>query len=89
MAPKKVSSKADEAAKAALLAAKKGKALALTHSTHQEATEDDAQLTPGEASGTNSCSISKGTARIPTPWPNSHSASSWRKRLCGSITASF
>jgi hypothetical protein len=39
MAPKKASSKADEAAKAALLAAKKGKAL--THSTHQEATEDD------------------------------------------------
>ena len=42
MAPKKASSKADEAAKAALLAAKKGKALALTHTTHQEATEDDA-----------------------------------------------
>jgi hypothetical protein len=41
MAPKKVNSKADEAAKAALLAAKKGKALALTHSTHHEATEDD------------------------------------------------
>jgi hypothetical protein len=41
MAPKKASSKADEAAKAALLAAKKGKALALTHSTHQEATDDD------------------------------------------------
>jgi hypothetical protein len=41
MAPKKASSKADEAAKAALLAAKKGKALSLTHSTHQEATEDD------------------------------------------------
>ncbi len=41
MTPKKASSKADEAAKAALLAAKKGKALALTHSTHQEATEDD------------------------------------------------
>jgi hypothetical protein len=41
MAPKKASSKADEAAKAALLAAKKGKALALTYSTHQEATEDD------------------------------------------------
>jgi hypothetical protein len=35
MAPKKASSKA------ALLAAKMGKALALTHSTHQEATEDD------------------------------------------------
>jgi hypothetical protein len=45
MAPKKASSKADEAAKAALLAAKKGKALALTHSTHQEATEDDAHRT--------------------------------------------
>ena len=45
MAPKKASSKADEAAKAALLAAKKGKALALTHSTHQEATEDDALRT--------------------------------------------
>jgi hypothetical protein len=41
MAPKKASAKADEAVKAALLAAKKGKALALTHSTHQEATEDD------------------------------------------------
>jgi hypothetical protein len=41
MAPKKASSKADEAAKAALLAAKKGKALALTHSTHQDATKDD------------------------------------------------
>jgi hypothetical protein len=47
MAPKKDSSKADEAAKAALLAAKKGKALALTHSTHQEATEDDALRTCG------------------------------------------
>jgi hypothetical protein len=42
MAPKKASSKADEAAKAALLAAKNGKALALTHTTHQETTEDDA-----------------------------------------------
>ena len=41
MAPKKASAKADEAAKVALLAAKKGKALALTHSTHHEATEDD------------------------------------------------
>jgi hypothetical protein len=41
MAPKKANLKADEAAKAALLATKKGKALALTHSTHQEATEDD------------------------------------------------
>jgi hypothetical protein len=39
MAPKKASSKVDEAAKAALLAARKGKAL--TQSTHQEATEDD------------------------------------------------
>jgi hypothetical protein len=38
MAPKKANSKADEAAKAALLAARKGKALALTQSTHQEAT---------------------------------------------------
>jgi hypothetical protein len=47
MAPKKASSKADEAAKAALLAAKKGKALALTHTTHQEATEDDALHTCG------------------------------------------
>jgi hypothetical protein len=47
MAPKKASSKADEAAKAALLAAKKGKALALTHTTHQEATEDDALRTCG------------------------------------------
>jgi hypothetical protein len=45
MAPKKASSKADEAAKAALLAAKKGKAL--THTTHQEATEDDALRTYG------------------------------------------
>jgi hypothetical protein len=41
MAPKKANSKADEAAKAALLAARKGKALALTQSTDQEATEDD------------------------------------------------
>jgi hypothetical protein len=44
MAPKRASSKAvpsvDEAAKAALLAEKKGKALADT--THQEAYEDDA-----------------------------------------------
>jgi hypothetical protein len=47
MAPKKASSKADEAAKAALLAARKGKALALTHSTHQEAAEDDALRTCG------------------------------------------
>jgi hypothetical protein len=47
MAPKKASSKADEAAKAALLAAKKGKALALIHTTHQEATEDDALRTRG------------------------------------------
>jgi hypothetical protein len=45
MAPKKASSKADEAAKAALLATKKGKALTLTHTTHQEATEDDALRT--------------------------------------------
>jgi hypothetical protein len=47
MAPKKASSKADEAAKAALLAARKGKALALTHSTHQEAAEDDTLRTCG------------------------------------------
>jgi hypothetical protein len=45
MAPKKATSKADEAAKAALLAAKKGKALALTNTTHQETTEDDALRT--------------------------------------------
>jgi hypothetical protein len=47
MAPKKASSKADEAAKAALLAEKKGKDLALVHTTHQEATEDDALRTCG------------------------------------------
>jgi hypothetical protein len=41
MAPKRANPKADEATKAALLAARKGKALALTHSTHQEATEDN------------------------------------------------
>jgi hypothetical protein len=41
MPPKRANPKADEAAKAALLAARKDKALALTHSTHQEATEDD------------------------------------------------
>jgi hypothetical protein len=40
MAPKRASSKADEAAKAALLAEKKGKALVDT--THQEACKDDA-----------------------------------------------
>jgi hypothetical protein len=40
MAPKRATSKADEAAKAALLAEKKGKALVDT--THQEACEDDA-----------------------------------------------
>jgi hypothetical protein len=45
MAPKKVNSKADEAAKAALLATKKGKALALTNSTHHDATEDDVPRT--------------------------------------------
>jgi hypothetical protein len=38
MAPKRASSKADEATKAALLAEKKGKALVDT--THQEACED-------------------------------------------------
>jgi hypothetical protein len=43
----KASSKDDEAAKAALLVAKKGKALTLTHTTHQEATEDDALRTCG------------------------------------------
>jgi hypothetical protein len=47
MAPKKVNPRADEAAKAALSAAKKGKALALTQSNHQEATEDDALHTCG------------------------------------------
>jgi hypothetical protein len=47
MAPKKAISKADEAAKAALLAAKKGKVLALTNTTSQEATEDDALRTCG------------------------------------------
>jgi serine phosphatase RsbU (regulator of sigma subunit) len=40
MTPKRATSKADEAAKAALLAEKKGKALVDT--THQEACEDDA-----------------------------------------------
>ena len=40
MAPKRATSKADEVAKAALLAEKKGKALVDT--THQEACEDDA-----------------------------------------------
>jgi hypothetical protein len=45
MAPKRANPKADEAAKAALLAARKGKALALTQSTHQEATEDDVPRT--------------------------------------------
>jgi hypothetical protein len=45
MAPKKANSRADEAAKAALLAARKGKALALTQSTHQEAAEDDTRRT--------------------------------------------
>jgi hypothetical protein len=40
MAPKRTTSKADEAAKAALLAEKKGKALVDT--THQEPCEDDA-----------------------------------------------
>jgi hypothetical protein len=47
MAPKRANPKADEAAKAALLAARKGKALALTQSTHQEATEDDTLRTCG------------------------------------------
>jgi hypothetical protein len=39
MASKRANLKADEAAKATLLAARKGKALALTQSTRQEATE--------------------------------------------------
>ena len=41
MAPKRANPKADEAAKAALLAARKGKALVLTQSTHEEPTEDN------------------------------------------------
>ena len=45
MAPKRANPKADEAAKAALLAARKGKALALTQSTHQEPTEDNVPCT--------------------------------------------
>ena len=45
MAPKKANPKADEAAKAALLAARKGKALVLTQSTHQEATKDNVPRT--------------------------------------------
>jgi hypothetical protein len=45
--------------------------------------------TPGEVSGTNSCSTSKGTAKTPMPWLNFHYASSWKKKLCGSTTASF
>ena len=40
-ASKRANPKADEAAKAALLAARKGKALALTQSTHQEPTKDN------------------------------------------------
>jgi hypothetical protein len=44
--------------------------------------------TPGEVSGTNFCSTSKGTAQTPMPWPNCHSASSRRKKPCGSTTAS-
>jgi hypothetical protein len=40
MAPKRANPKADEAVKATLLAARKGKALVLTQSTHQEVTED-------------------------------------------------
>ena len=47
MAPKRANPKADEATKAALLAARKGKALTLTQSTHQEATEDDILRTCG------------------------------------------
>jgi hypothetical protein len=45
MAPKRANPKADEAAKAALLAARKGKALALIQSTHQEPTEDNVPRT--------------------------------------------
>jgi hypothetical protein len=45
MPPKRANPKADEAAKAALLAASKGKALALTQSTHQEPTEDNVPRT--------------------------------------------
>ena len=45
--------------------------------------------TPGEVSGTNFCSTSKGTAQTLMPWLNCHTASSWRKKLCGSTTASF
>jgi hypothetical protein len=41
MAPKRANPKADEAAKAALLAARKGKTLALTQSTHQEPHSED------------------------------------------------
>jgi hypothetical protein len=44
---------------------------------------------PGEVSGINSCSTSKGNAQTPTSWLNFHSASSWKKRLCGSSTTSF
>jgi hypothetical protein len=45
MAPKRANPKADKAAKAALLAARKGKALVLTQSTHQEVTEDNVPCT--------------------------------------------
>jgi hypothetical protein len=45
MAPKRANPKADEVAKAALLDARKGKTLALTQSTHQEATEDNVPRT--------------------------------------------
>jgi hypothetical protein len=31
----------------------------------------------------------KGTAQTPTPWLSFHSASRWKKRICGSTTASF
>jgi hypothetical protein len=44
--------------------------------------------TPGEVSGTNLCSTSKGTTQTPMPWPNCHSAGSWRKKPCGSTAAS-
>jgi DNA-binding transcriptional MerR regulator len=44
---------------------------------------------PREVYETSFCSTSKGTALTPTPWPNYHFASSWKEKLCGSITASF
>jgi hypothetical protein len=72
LAPKKASSKADEAAKAALLAAKKGKALALTNSTHQEATEDDV-LRPAKTTLSAPAAL-KDNRNLPQALPN------WRAR---------